>query len=65
MSDATAEIEMLSTGELNYMECIVTGWIAGFETGQGQDIFLLSTASRPALGPTQPRIKWASKALPR
>jgi hypothetical protein len=30
----------------------------GFVSRQGLEIFLLATASRPALGPTQPPIKW-------
>jgi hypothetical protein len=33
------------------------GWTTGFDFRQGQEIFLLSTASRPALGPTQPPIQ--------
>jgi hypothetical protein len=30
----------------------------GFDSQQGQEIFLYSTASRPALSPTQPHIQW-------
>jgi len=30
---------------------------------QGQVIFLFATASRPALGPTQPPIQWVLGAL--
>jgi hypothetical protein len=30
----------------------------GFESRQGQQIFLFSKTFRPALGPTQPPIKW-------
>jgi hypothetical protein len=33
------------------------GW-SGFDPGSGQEIFLYSTATGPALGPTQPRIQW-------
>jgi hypothetical protein len=33
------------------------GW-SGFDSQQGQEIFLYSTASRLALGPTQPSIQW-------
>jgi hypothetical protein len=29
----------------------------------GRDFFLFATASRPALGPTQPPIQWLSEAL--
>jgi hypothetical protein len=35
----------------------------GFESRQGLGIFLFTIASRPALGPTQPPIQWALKAL--
>jgi hypothetical protein len=37
------------------------GWTIGrsrFNPRQGQRIFLLAPASRPALGPTQPPIQW-------
>jgi hypothetical protein len=30
----------------------------GFESRQGLDIFLFTTASRPALEPIQPPIQW-------
>jgi hypothetical protein len=32
----------------------------GFESRQGLGIFLFTTASRPALGPTQPPIQWVT-----
>jgi hypothetical protein len=34
-----------------------------FESRQGLGIFLFTTASRPVLGPTQPRIQWIPRAL--
>jgi hypothetical protein len=35
----------------------------GFESRKGLGIFLFKTASRPALGPTQPPIQWVQGAL--
>jgi hypothetical protein len=35
----------------------------GFKSGQGLGIFLFTTASRPALRPTQPTIQWVPGAL--
>jgi hypothetical protein len=35
----------------------------GFESRQGLGIFLFTTASRPALGPTQSPIQWVPGAL--
>jgi hypothetical protein len=35
----------------------------GFETRQGLGVFIFTTASRPAPGPTQPPIQWVPGAL--
>jgi hypothetical protein len=35
----------------------------GFNSRQGKEIFLFSTEPRPALGPTQPPIQWAPRAV--
>jgi hypothetical protein len=42
------------------------GWtigVLGFDSRPGLGIFLFTTASRTALGPTQPPIQWVSGAL--
>jgi hypothetical protein len=44
----------------------VTGWtigVLGFDSREGLRIFLFTTASRKALGPTQPPIQWIPGAL--
>jgi hypothetical protein len=38
------------------------GWL-GFHSRRGMGIFLFDTASRPALGPTQPPIQWVPVVL--
>jgi hypothetical protein len=40
-----------------------TGWTAGVPFPAEQEIFLFSTASGPALGPTQSPIQWVPGAL--
>jgi hypothetical protein len=35
----------------------------GFDSRQGHESFLLSTATRPSLGPTQPPMIWVPAAL--
>jgi hypothetical protein len=42
------------------------GWmirVLGFDLKQGLGIFLFTTVSRPAMGPTQPPIQWVLVAL--
>jgi hypothetical protein len=42
------------------------GWtieVLGFDSRRGPGIFLFTTASRTALGPTQPPIQWVPGAL--
>jgi hypothetical protein len=39
------------------------GWMIGVSSRQGLGIFLFTTASKPALGPTQPPIQWVPGAL--
>jgi hypothetical protein len=44
----------------------LTGWTIGvlrFDSRRELGIFLFTTASIPALGPTQPPIQWVSRAL--
>jgi hypothetical protein len=44
----------------------ITGWmigVLGFDSRQGLGIFLLTTATRTALGPAQPPIQWVLGAL--
>jgi hypothetical protein len=41
----------------------VTSWTAEFQFLVGESIYLSSTASRPALRPTQPPIQWTPESL--
>jgi hypothetical protein len=56
-----------SAKELGYLSRYSDGPRAGrpgFGSRQGQEIFLFSTVSRPALRPTQPPIQWVPWAFP-
>jgi hypothetical protein len=51
---------------LHYIGIRATGWtigVLGFDSRRGLGIFLFTTESRTALGPTQPPIQWVSVAL--
>jgi hypothetical protein len=43
--------------------CGLDGRVLGFDSRRRLVIFLFTTASRPALGPTQPPIQWVAGAL--
>jgi hypothetical protein len=45
------------------IETVLRGGWQEFDSRQGQENFLLSTAYRPALGPTQPPIQWVPEAV--
>jgi hypothetical protein len=52
----TSEINKKLLQFSRYSHGLLVGW-SGFYSRQGQEIFLYSTASRPALGPTQPPVQ--------
>jgi hypothetical protein len=48
------------------VKCLATYWTTGrskFDLRQWQEIFPISSASRPALGPTQPPVQWVPVVL--
>jgi len=55
-----------SWGRNRWFTGLTTGWTIGvreFDSRRELGIFLFSTASRPALGPTQPPFQWTPAAL--
>jgi hypothetical protein len=54
------------SGEPGSSVCIVSGYGLddwGLIPGRGERIFPLTSVSRPALGPTQPPVRWVSRVL--
>jgi hypothetical protein len=51
-----------SQGSCQYSNGLWDAWL-GFDSRQGQEAFLFSTASRPTPGPTHPPIQWELEAL--
>jgi hypothetical protein len=59
-------LPLILRGEAGWLSAIALGYgldEQGFESRQGLGIFLFTTASRPALGTTQPPIQWVPGAL--
>jgi hypothetical protein len=51
-----------------FLQLWATGWtigVLGFDSQRGLGIFLFTTVSRTALGPTQPPVQWTIGALSR
>jgi hypothetical protein len=57
LSESMDSIELLQDMWSQYSSVDLPGR-PGFDSRQGQEIFLFSTASRPTLGPTQLPIQW-------
>jgi hypothetical protein len=59
-------ISNVGAGLAQAVQCLTTGWTtgrSGFDPRRGQRIFPLTSASRPALGPTQPPVQWVPGVL--
>jgi hypothetical protein len=54
---------MLVSNCLSYVVNIIYRVVLGFDFRQRLGIFLFTTASRTALGPTQPPIQWVQGSL--
>jgi hypothetical protein len=63
---ATTTHDILTYSNSSVGKALCTGWtigVLGFDSRRGLGIFLFTTVSRTALGPTQPPIQWVSGAL--
>jgi hypothetical protein len=62
----SATVYILNSRDSCWYRGHCAGWMTeelGFDFLQGQEVFLFSTASIPALGPTQPPIQWVLRAV--
>jgi hypothetical protein len=62
----THKTESLSQKRIYHIILHITGWtigVLGFDFRRGMGIFLFTTASTTALGPTQPPISWVLGVL--